>query len=294
MKGRYLSSTLALLCLTLFTNCNKPAKPWTPLLDKNLSQWDIFLGIPHKTSGIPGYEHVENVNGGYPPLGLGNKKNVFSTFETHGEVVLKVTGEIYGALISKAIFENYHLYFKVKWGEKRWPPRLNATRNNGLLYHSVGEFGGGLWNTWMSSLEFEVEETNFGDFICIDEPNVTAYCPAIQKANGKYYFYPNAPLKRLNWKTEDTGRCFKNEDHEKPFGEWNTVELIAFGNTNIHIVNGKVVNVVYNPQYYNGNSWEPMLKGKLQFQSEAAETYFKDIKIKSITHLEKPYKIYLK
>lgn len=277
---------------SLFFGCSKKETTWNNLIDKNLSQWNIFLGIPHKDSGIKGYENVEDVRGGHPPLGLGNKKNIFSVIEENGEQVIKITGEIFGSLVSKQEFENYHLTFQVKWGEKRWRPRLNALRNNGLLYHSIGDFGGGLWNTWMTSLEFEVEETNFGDFICINDKYVTAECPAEQKEDGKYYFTPNAALKKFNWTSEETGRCFKSADFEKPFGEWNTVELIAFKNTNIHIVNGEVVNIVYNPKFFNGKEWSAMTKGKLQFQSEAAETFYKNIKIKSISQLEDVYKKY--
>lgn len=289
-----LQSLIYFFALTLFVGCSKSTEGWHDLIDKDLSQWDIFLGIPHKSSGIQGYETVEDVRGGQPPLGLGNKKNVFSVIEEDNEQIVKVTGEIFGALVSKQEFENYHLTFQVKWGEKKWPPRLEATRNNGLLYHSIGDFGAGLWNTWMTSLEFEVEETNFGDFICINDKQVTAECPAEKRANGKYYFNPDAPLKKFNWTKEETGRCFKSADFEKPFGTWNTVELIAFKNTNIHIVNGQVVNVVYNPTFFNGENEVPMTKGKLQFQSEAAETYFKNVKIKSIKDLEDSYKKFLK
>ena len=294
MKNKYNVIVFFLLSVTLFTY-SQDKSDWKDLVDANLSQWDIFLGIPHKSSGIKGYEDVEVVTGGRPPLGLGNKKNVFSTIEEDGELLIKVTGEIFGGLISKEEFENYHLIFDVKWGEKKWEPRLNATRNNGLLYHSIGEYGKGLWNTWMTCLEFEVEETNFGDLICIDEESrVRAHAPAELRENGKYHYSPEAPLKLFNRKSEGVGRCFKSDDYEKPFGEWNRVELICFNNTSIHIVNGHVVNVVYNPEFFNGSDWVPMTKGKLQFQSEAAETYFKNVKIKSISRLSVPYEKFLR
>ena len=287
-----------ILCFFLFTTLlsfSQNISSWEDLIDSSLSKWDVFLGIPHKSSGIKGYEDVEDVRGGHPPLGLGNKRNVFSVIEEDNELLIKVTGEIYGALISKKEYENYHLTFDVKWGEKKWEPRLNATRNNGLLYHSIGEYGAGLWNTWMTCLEFEVEETNFGDLICIDEQShVRAYCPATKRETGKYHYDSTAPLKLFNYKLDGVGRCFKSDDYEKPFGEWNVVELICYGNIAIHIVNGEVVNVVYNPEFFNGNEWVPMNKGKLQFQSEAAETYFKSVKIKPINELPESYKKFLK
>ncbi|MFY0625122.1 MAG: DUF1080 domain-containing protein [Reichenbachiella sp.] len=274
------------------TNNNVEAA-WTDLLDKDLSKWDIYLGIPHKNSGIEGYEDVEDVKTGIA-LGLGNKNNVFSVIEENNENILKITGEIFGGLVSKQEFENYHLTFQVKWGDKKWEPRLDAKRNNGMLYHSVGAFGSGLWNTWMSSLEFEVEESNFGDYISINDANVRALSPAIKKEDGNFYFTPGAEMKSFNWAYEETGRCFKSDDYEKPFGQWNTLELYCFGDTAIHIVNGEVVMAIYQPEFYNGSDWIPMNKGKLQIQSEAAECYFKNIKIKPITAMDDKYRNYLK
>jgi len=262
--------------------CSQPTLEgqWENLLDDNLSKWEVFLGVPHKSSGIPGYEAVEDVRGG-KPLGLGNRRNIFSVIEQDGEQVLKITGEIFGSLATRAEYENYHLAFDVKWGQKKWEPRLKAPRNNGLLYHSVGEHGTGLWNTWMSSLEFEVEEANFGDFITINDNNVRAKVRSTKKKDGKYYYDPAAPLSSFCWGSEDSGRC-QAEDFEKPNGEWNTLELICYGDEAIHIVNGEVVMRVKQPAFFNGDAWVPMNKGKLQIQSEAAETFFKDIRIRPV------------
>lgn len=268
------------------------ANKWENLLDKNLSKWDVFLGIPHKSSGIKGYENNEDVKNG-TPLGIGNRNNVFSVTKENGEEVLHITGEIFGSLNSKKEYENYHLKFDVKWGEKRWEPRLKAPRNNGVLYHSIGEYGSGLWNTWMSSLEFEVEETNFGDFITINDANVRAKCPSVKKEDGQYYYDPKAPLVGFCWKNQESGRCYA-EDFEKPRGQWNTLELITFNGKSIHIVNGKVVMEVEQAEFFNGSEWVPMVKGKLQVQSEAAEAFYKNIKLKKLTEVENAYKSYFK
>jgi hypothetical protein len=73
-----------------------------------------------------------------------------------------VTGEIWGALTTRESFSNYHLRLDVKWGEKKWEPRLAQPRNSGLLYHCTGPHGA-FWNTWKRSLEFEVQEADMGD-----------------------------------------------------------------------------------------------------------------------------------
>lgn len=271
---------------------DSPKQPWEDLLDKDLNNWEPFIGIPYKTVGIEGYKDNENIYEG-TPLGLGNHQNIFSTFIEGGEVILKVSGEIFASLMSKQEYENYHLKLQVKWGDKRWEPRLNALANNGLLYHSVGEPGGGLWNTWMSSLELEIEHTNFGDFIAINDINVKARCPSV-KIDDKYYYDPDAPLQNFGWKRFETGRCFKSKNLEEPMGEWTTVELICYKDLALHLVDGEVVMAVYEPRYYNGEEWIPMNKGKLQLQSEGAETYFKNIQIKSIENLEKRFGKFVK
>lgn len=301
---KFLSYSLIVFASLFVFSCkeNKPSsadklivvdQEWVQLLDKDLSKWEPFLGVPHKSSGIPGYEDVEDVHVG-KPLGLVNTNNIFSVIEEDGENVLKITGEIFGSLMSKQDYENYHLKFQVKWGEKQWEPLLDAKRNNGMLYHSIGEPGKGLWNTWMTCLEFEVENTNFGDFITInDDGNIRAKSPATKKGD-KFYFDPDAELVDFGWKRFDQGRCFKSKDLEKPLGEWTSLELISFNGVNLHIVEGEVIMAVYEAQFYNGTEWVPMNKGKLQIQSEAAETYFKNIEIKEIDQLEDRFKKYVR
>jgi hypothetical protein len=57
---------------------------------------------------------------------------------------------------------------------------------------------------------------------------------------------------------------------ERPHGEWNEVELIARGDTVRHYVNGKLVNEGVHPFPD---------EGKIVFQSEGAELYFRNMVI---------------
>ena len=63
----------------------------------------------------------------------------------------------------------------------------------------------------------------------------------------------------------------KRKDAEKPYGEWNTVEVISFNGKCVHIVNGVVVN-------YGENS--SLIGGKILLQSEYAEIYYRNVKIR--------------
>ncbi|MDQ8198000.1 sulfatase [Pelagicoccus enzymogenes] len=98
----------------------KNAYQWKPLLDKELSKWELWLGVPHPSvSGLPdGTPTAPRPQDGVP-LGLGNDpKNVFSVIEENGTPVLKITGEIYGGLTTLEAYQNYHFSAEVKWGEK--------------------------------------------------------------------------------------------------------------------------------------------------------------------------------
>ncbi len=88
------------------------------------------------------------------------------------------------------------------------------------------------------------------------------------------------------------GHCLRGKDVEKPFGEWNTLELICFEDKAIYIVNGEVVMSLSGSRYKDGNELKPLTKGKIQLQSEAAEVYFTDIEIKNIRSLPKEYRRY--
>jgi hypothetical protein len=77
---------------------------------------------------------------------------------------------------------------------------------------------------------------------------------------------------------------------DKPYGEWNTCEVIAVGGTGIHVVNGKVNMVITNSRYKQGDAWVPLAKGKIQLQSEFAEVYFRNVRIKPLKEIPENYR----
>ncbi|MDO6801316.1 ThuA domain-containing protein [Wenyingzhuangia sp. 1_MG-2023] len=255
------------------------------MLDKKLSNWDIWMGIPHtsvKNLEAPKFDNVMKKEG--IPLGLHNDpKQVYSVIEENGEPVLKITGEIYGGLTSKDEFQNYHFSAQFKWGEKKWEPRLKTKRDSGIIYHAKGPHGA-FWKTWMSCLEFQVQEGDCGDFFPLG--TLKGDTPADSKTNskGKTYHVYNPKSK-----TYFTGSVSKSELHEKPNGEWNTIEIYCLGDESIHLVNGHVVNRVKNARQKINGKMIPVTKGKIQIQSEAAEVYYKDIVITPIKKFPKKY-----
>jgi hypothetical protein len=102
---------------------------------------------------------------------------------------------------------------------------------------------------------------------------------------------PKAPL--LSYGQNGAGiTCLRGKDAEKPKGEWNTLELITFGDKSLHIVNGQVVMALSNSRYTKDGKEIPLTKGKILLQSEAGEAFFKGVKIKSIKGIPAEYQAY--
>ena len=180
---------------------------------------------------------------------------------------------------------------KVKWGDKKWEPRTEKLKDSGLLYNSIGECGVDYWRSWMLSQEFQIMEGHIGDHwgIASSAIDVRAFIPEGKMntvASEKQAFLPIGPGTGLD------GFCLRSADYESPDGEWTTLELICFGDKSIRIVNGHVVMVLQNSRYVKDGKSIPLTKGKIQLQSEAAEVYFKDIRIKSIEKLPEVYSKY--
>ena len=278
-----------LLTIVTFSSCQKQDEPeWTNLLDPNLSQWDQYLSYEHQL-GYNGEQPKDEQGKLIEPIGLNpNGYDVFTVVETEGETVLKVSGKIYGCVISKEEYANYHLQLKMKWGDKKWTPREKLLKDSGILYHSIGPMGAEYWRSWMLSQEFQIMEGHMGDYwsqanSAID---IKAFPP-------EYIMNPVADVTQdfipVGAGEEITGLVLRNSNYEKAAGEWNTLDLICFNGKSIHIVNGEVVMVLQNSRYVEDGKSVPLTKGKIQLQSEAAELFYKEIKIRELETLPKEY-----
>jgi len=277
---------LILVCSTSF----KPKDEWTPLLDKNLSKWNIYQSFRHKL-GYKGAAPKDENGNLIKPVGYNvNEENEFSVIKQDGELVLKIGGPIYGCLFTKQEFGNYDLKLKMKWGDKKWVPRMDEVKDSGLLYHSQGECGVEYWRTWMLSQEFQVAEGGMGDYWS----QASSRSDVKARKEGKDYFFDNnGALTAFGSGTAGGGFCHAGTDVEKK-GEWNDIELITYGDKAIRIVNGTVVMALSNSRYMVNGEAMPLVKGKLQLQCEAAEVFYKDIKIKQIDGIPAEYVGYFK
>ncbi len=281
-----------LIALFASTRTYGQKEDWTNLLDKDLSQWETYLSYRHTTS----YNGSQPLDaGGQPVQPIGYNKDetkVFSASEEKGEIVLRVSGEIYGCLYTKQDFGNYHLKLKVKWGTQKFEPRMHKLKDSGILYHSIGECGVDHWRSWMLAQELQIMEGHMGDYWSIAKSaiEVRAFLSEGQMSSIAGNTQPFLPF----GENASTSFCMRSENKESPNGQWTTVELITFEGKSLHIINGNVVMVLQNSSYVKDGKSFPLIKGKIQLQSEAAEVFYKDIQIKSITVLPAAYANFFK
>jgi hypothetical protein len=266
---------------------------WTPLWNgKTLDGWTTWMQKPQSSSNVPGL--ARDADGKYTePIGSGRDPlHVFTVAtDVDGRPAIHISGEVFGELRSVRSFSNYHLRLQFKWGQRQWPPRdkPGTPRDSGLLYHVHAPPGQG-GRTWARSIELQIQEHDVGDLYAVGsviavratarkgtQPTLYDYDPAA----GEWTFFSQAQGSQ--------GRCIKQPDNEKPSGEWNTVELIAFGEEAIHIVNGKVVMRLHGPMRIDTEVPTPVTSGPIILQSEGAEVYYRDIEFRPITAIPPDY-----
>jgi hypothetical protein len=293
-----LALSTTLLATTASSSSNPGAAPadWTPLLDKSLSKWRTYESHRH-VPGDKGLPPTDAQGKAIPAIGYDkNEANVFSMVQQQGQPVLRISGEIYGCLITKQEFTNYDLKLKVKWGTKKWLPRLNEPRDSGILYNSQGEAGVDYWHSWMLSQEFQVSEVDkanaMGDFWCI--ANSSADIKAVYNVSKDTLKFSPTTAATVRMGNGGPGFCQAMARYQPAADGWTELELLNVNGQSIHLVNGHVVMAVGNSAYVANGQRQSLTKGKIQLQSEAAEVFYKDIMIRPLAALPAQYAQYFK
>jgi 3-keto-disaccharide hydrolase len=259
---------------------------WTPLWNgKDLDGWTTWMGQPEAGSEVAGLK--KDATGKYTePIGSGRDPlRVFTVLrDVDGRPAIRISGEVFGELRSKGSFKDYHLKLQFKWGDKKWPPRDRPAtpRDSGLLYH-VHAPPGLAGRTWARSIELQIQEHDVGDLYAVGSAIAVRAKPRAGTQPALYDYDPAGEWTFFSQSQGASGRCIKQPDNEQPTGEWNTVELIAFREDAIHIVNGKVVMRLHGPMRIDGDVPAPVTSGPIILQSEGAEVFFRDIEIRSMT-----------
>lgn len=216
-------------------------------------------------------------------------ERVFSIVDhIDGAPAIRVSGQNYGGIVTRESYANYRLVVEFRWGLSTWGDRKNKARDSGILFHMSGEDGNNNKNfrgAWTRSVEFQILEGGTGDIWLVngwdrDKPDPTSPRLTIAVPPGKRVWDPAGTptefaLGRIawrgidpNWKA-DLGFRGRN-DAEKPLGEWNRLEAVIDGGDVTYFVNGEKVN-----EGRNGTFKE----GRLLFQSEGAEIFFRKIEL---------------
>ncbi len=180
-------------------------------------------------------------------------------FRVH-DGMIHISGAEYGYIATKQEYDNYYLSAEFKWGDATHPPREGKARDSGILFHFVGPD-----KVWPKSIEFQMIEGGTGDIILVDGAAATRKGEA--KLKGRFDRYGKGPFQDVAGFRDPAGEV------EKPHGEWNLLELYADGDSIKYLVNGKVVN--------EGTAVSPT-RGKLLFQSEGAELFFRNIRLRAL------------
>jgi hypothetical protein len=179
----------------------------------------------------------------------GKDKDSLKVFQFEGETI-HVSGEKFGYISTVKSYSNFHFTLEFKWGEKKYPPRLNAKRDAGVLYNAVMYSGDKIWPR---SLEFQIQEGDCGDMWLTDSASMVHADTVVPK--------------------RPSFRIIKTKDAEKSNGEWNKVEVIIKDGKITHLMNGEIV--------FEGKSPDPS-SGQIVLQSEGAELYYRNVTIREL------------
>lgn len=278
------------VCSALLFSCKRPSTKekaeaetkvnddWTSLFNgESLEGWYTYQKQPEPSSEVAGLARGED--GSYlEPIGLNKDPlGVFSVVSEEDAPAIRMSGEVFGILVTEKEFENYHMSLEFKWGQAKYPPRKTEKRDSGILYHSVGSEGA--WGgVWMRSLECQVQEGDCGDYISVDTVLADIQSGYLEDQRWFIHHLDSA----VQTFSPSRSYCHKSEDHENPSGEWNTMEIYTVGGRSLHLVNGKVNMRISNSRHIVNGQEIPLTKGKIQLQSEGAEVFYRNIKIRDI------------
>ena len=183
--------------------------------------------------------------------------------------MLHISGQEFGGLVTQREFGNYYLRAEFKWGEKTYPPRLGKARDSGIQYNITGPL-----KVWSRMMEFQINEGGTGDIWVVSGTGMTVggkiYQSTASPGPDQYIRIPHmgrGPLVNV------TGYRDPVDDLEKPHGQWNVLELVVDHDRVLYFVNGKLANA--------GTSAHPN-QGKILFQCEGSEVFFRKMKIASL------------
>jgi hypothetical protein len=255
----FLGAGLLIATAAMTAGAADDSAAWKPLFNgKNLNGWTVhYASKTDDTSSASKFFTVEN-----------GVIHVYASQQAG-------SAQPNAYLLSTSEHKDYKLSLEYKWGEKKFPPRLDLIRDAGLLYHVHRERAG----DWPASIESQIQEGDTGDLWVISARAASFVDPKTRR----FTLLENGGVPVT---VGDNGK-FERVRHGRvnEFPGWNTLEVIVKGDRAMHIVNG-VPNMRVNDMKAwdaNGNSWVKLEKGRIALQAESAEIFYRNIKIRPLT-----------
>jgi hypothetical protein len=173
---------------------------------------------------------------------------------------IRVSGKEYGYFCTEREYSDYYLSAEFRWGDATWPPRVENARDSGILFHVSGED-----KIWPRSLEYQIIEGGTGDLILVG--GAAAAVKGETRNRGRFDRFGKGPWKDVVGYLDPAGEV------EKPRGQWNLMEMWVEGDKFRFHLNGKLV---------NEGSGASDTRGKILFQSEGAEVWFRNIVLRPL------------
>ena len=187
---------------------------------------------------------------------------------------------VMGYIGTEKEYGDYHLRLQYRWGEKKFKPRYELKRDAGLYYHITGPDA-----VWPRALQYQIEATNVGDLITLFGMQLDSWVdPKTYDEKMPTFLPPDKGGKPRV--LGNKGIAYQKHlagDHERD--GWNTVEVIAKGDSVTHVLNGTVVNRGEKVRFEDPAKPEgakPLTRGRIALEIEAAELWFRNVEIKSL------------
>jgi hypothetical protein len=178
-------------------------------------------------------------------------------------------------LLSDAEHRDYKLSLEYRWGEKKFAPRLNLVRDTGLLYHVHRQRDG----DWPASIESQIQEGDVGDLWVISARATSFIDPRTRRFS--LLEHGGVPV------TVGDNDKFERVRHGRvnEYPGWNTLEIIVRGDRALHVVNGVPNLRVHDMKAWDAasSSWVKLDKGRIALQAEAAEVFYRNIRVRPLT-----------
>jgi hypothetical protein len=185
--------------------------------------------------------------------------------------IIHVSGNDFGGIVTQKEYENYYLRAQFKWGEKTWQDRVGKARDCGILYNITGPLLAPPKGVWPRSFEFQIIEGGTGDIWLVKGASlkVKGQLIASEAEEGSHQYVKSRRFGSGPWENV-TGYRDPVGEVEKPHGEWNQLELVVDHDHVKYFVNGKLVNEATDLN---------ATKGKILFQTEGAETFYRNLEL---------------